>query len=158
MPATKGEKPHRGKQVTVAEFRAMWYDPSLTIADIAAALNIGKRSVWQRAHHRGMPDRTTIIRMGPAPILDDKAKAMWEACVRREDIATLYGVHPSTVDQHVHRKGWRRGRKVNRWRPAISLTDFYAIRLREALACRAREEQSAIVMAEMRDFQRRRAA
>lgn len=153
--AIPGQKPPRGKQVTVAEFRRMWYDPSLTVADIGRILGICDRSVWQRAKHRGMPDRTTIIKPGPRPTLDAAAEAMWRACVRAEDIADLYGVKVSTVHMHVHRNKVQRSRKVNRWHPAISLADYRALQLREAMAASAREEQAALRLAEMVDGLRR---
>lgn len=143
MPAVKGQKPHRGKTVTVAEFRRMWHDPELTVDDIARALNVCRRSVWQRARHRGMPDRTTIIKPGPKPTLDAAAEAMWRACVRGEDIAALYGVNVSTIHMHVHRKGIERSRQVDRWHPAITLSDYRAAQLREAMAASAKAEQAA---------------
>lgn len=149
--ALPGQKPPRGKQVTFAEFRRMWFDPSLTVADIARALGICNRSVWQRAKHRGMPDRTSIIKPGPKPTLDAAAEALWRACVRAEDIAALYGVKVSTVHMHVHRNKVQRSRKVSRWNPAISLADYRAMQLREAMAASAREEEAALALAEMRD-------
>jgi hypothetical protein len=143
MPAIKGQKPHRGKTVTVAEFRRMWHDPDLTVDDIARALNVCRRSVWQRARHRGMPDRTTIIKPGPKPTLDAAAEAMWRACVRGEDIAAIYGVSLSTIHMHVHRKSIERGRQVDRWHPAITLADYRAAQLRNAMAASANSEQAA---------------
>lgn len=151
MPATKGQKAHRGKQVTAAEFRRMWFDPALTVDDIARVLNVCRRSVWQRARHRGMPDRTTIIKPGPKPILDAKAEAMWRACVRGEDIADLYGVNVSTVHMHVHRNGIQRGREVNRWHPAISLAEYHELQLREAMARDAQKCWAQFKAAEMLD-------
>lgn len=151
MVAVKGQKPHRGKHVTVAEFRRMWFDPELTVDDIASALNICRRSVWQRAKHRGMPDRTTIIRPGPKPSLDAAAEAMWRACVRGEDIAEAYGVNLSTVHMHVHRRGIERSRPVNRWHPAITLADFRALQLRQAMADDAQKCRVQFEAAEMVD-------
>lgn len=151
MPATKGQKPHRGKQVTVAEFRRMWFDPAMTVTDIAAALDICARSVWQRARHRGLPDRTTIIKPGPKPTLDAAAEAMWRACVRSEDIAAAYGVNVSTVHQHVHRQGIKRQRPVDRWHPAITMAEYRALQLRAAMAASARESEAALRLSEMVD-------
>lgn len=155
--AVPGQKPPRGKQVTVAEFRRMWYDPNLTVADIGRILGICDRSVWQRARHRGMPDRTTIIKPGPKPILDAAAEAMWRACVRAEDIAEIYGTSVSTVHMHVHRNKVKRSRLVTRWNPPISIADYRALQLREAMAATAREEEAALRLAEMVDGFRRAA-
>lgn len=152
--AVKGQKPHRGNQVTVAQFRAMWFDSTLTLADIALKLNVCTRSVWQRARHRGMPDRNSIIAPGPAPKLDATAEAMWRACVCAEDIAAAYGVTGSAVHQHMHRNAVKRGRKVNRWHKAISLDDYRATALRLAMQASARETEAAIDLSEMRDRKR----
>ncbi len=141
--AVKGQKPPRGKRVTTAEFKRMWFDPALTLDDIGRSLGICNRSVWQRAKHRGMPPRPTIIKPGPAPSLDEAAEDMWRACVLAEDIAAAYGVTVSTVHMHVHRKGVKRERKLSRWHPGISLDQYRQMKLGEALAERARHEQSA---------------
>ena len=151
MPSTKGQKPHRGKQVTTAEFRRMWFDPDLTVEDIAKALDICRFSVWQRAQSRGMPDRTGLVKPGPKPALDTVAEAMWRACVRGEDIAALYGVNVCAVHQHVHRNAIERGRRVDRWQPAISLEDYRAMQLRIAMEASARVTAGAMLDAEMVD-------
>lgn len=153
--AAPGQKPHRGKQVTVAEFRRMWFDSSMTVADIAKTLDICTRSVWQRARHRGLPLRTDLIKPGPAPTLDRAAEAMWRACVRAEDIADAYGVTVSAVHQHMHRGKVDRQRVVSRWHPAMTLADFRAVQLREAMAVSARETVGAMACAEMLDDPRR---
>lgn len=157
MTAIKGQKPHRGKTVTVAEFRRMWFDPTLTLDDIGRQLDICNRAVWQRAKHRGMPDRTTVIKPGPAPTLDAEAEAMWRACVRVEDIAAAYGTSVSTVHMHVHRNRVRRARVVSRWHPGITLADYRTLQLRAAMAASAQEEQAALRLAEMVDGFRRAA-
>jgi hypothetical protein len=155
--AVKGQKPPRGRQVTVAEFRRMWFDAELTLDDIGRELGICSRSVWQRAKHRGMPPRPSIIKPGPAPTLDAEAEAMWRACVRVEDIAAAYGTSVSTVHMHVHRRGVKRDRTVSRWHPGISIDDYRQIKLGEAMAASARETEAAIDLAEMRDGFRRAA-
>lgn len=155
--AVKGKKPPRGRQVTVSEFRRMWFDPALTLEDIGRILGICSRSVWQRARHRGMPDRTTIIKPGPAPTLDHTAEDMWRACVRAEDIAAAYKTSVSTVHMHVHRRGVKRDRTVSRWHPGITIDDYRQMKLGEAMAASARETEAAIDLAEMRDGFRRAA-
>lgn len=144
----------RGQQVSLAEFRRMWFDPTLTLDDIGRILGICNRAVWQRARHRGMPDRTSIFKPGPKPTLDAAAEAMWRACVRAEDIAAAYGTRVSTVHMHVNRNGVKRARVVSRWNPGITLADYRVLQLREALAASAREEQAALRNAEMVDGRR----
>jgi hypothetical protein len=144
VTAIKGQRPHRGKTVTAAEFRRMWFDTSLTQADIAAALGIGVRALWQRARHRGMPPRTSITNAVRA--LDAEAEAMWRACVSAEEIAAAYGLTVSAVHKHVSRHKIRRGRRVTRWQPAISLGDYRAAQLGEAMA-----REAAVTRAAMRD-------
>ena len=145
------DTPHRGKQVTTAEFRRMWYDQSMTVADIARALDICTRSVWQRARHRGLPPRTTFIKPGPAATLDADAEAMWQACVCADDVAAAYGITASAVHMHMHRRRIRRGRPVNRWHKAITIAEYRALQLRLALAASARETAAAMRDAEMID-------
>jgi hypothetical protein len=144
MTAIRGQRPHRGKTVTTAEFRRLWFDASLTQTDIAAALGIGVRALWQRARHRGMPPRTGIT--NAVCTLDAEAEAMWRACVRGEDIAAAYGVSVAAVHKHAHRKGIQRSRPVTRWLPAISIADYRAVQFAEAMA-----REAAVTRAAMRD-------
>lgn len=156
MTAIKGQRPHRGKTVTFAQFERMWHDTSLTQADIAAALGICVRAVWQRARHRGMPPRTGIT--NAVCTLDDAAEAMWRAGVDAGDIARSYGLTVSAVHKHMRTAGVQRGRPVTRWQPAISLADYRAAQLGEAMAREAAATRAAMMDAEMVDRIARRAA
>lgn len=149
MSAIKGQRPHRGRTVTAAEFRRMWFDVTMTQEDIAAALDIGLRSVWQRARHRGMPPRTGIT--NAVCTLDAAAEAMWRARVSVEDIAAAYGLTVSAVHKHMRAGGIQRSRPVTRWRPAISIDDYRAAQLAEAMARDAAVTRQALFDSEMVD-------
>lgn len=149
--AAPGQKPPRGRKVTVAEFRRMWYDPKLTLDDIGRILGICSRSVYQRAKHRGMPPRPSIIKPGPPPVLDEAAEEMWRAGVKAEDIAAAYGTSVSTVHMHVHRRKVKRSRQISRWHPPISIDDYRQEQLRSAMAASARETEAALDVCKMRD-------
>lgn len=52
----------RGKVVSVAEFRALWFDLSLSMDQIAERLGVTRTAVVRRAAHRGLPNRSAIWR------------------------------------------------------------------------------------------------
>lgn len=149
----KGIKPNRGKQVTVAEFRRMWEDPTITMADIADRLGICQRSVWQRAKYRGLGPRGYIVSKARC-VFDDEFPAMFEARVTSEEIARHYGCTISNVEKHSRRIKVKRSRRITRWDAGISLAGFRDLQLREAMAESARREQAALRLAKMVDGRR----
>jgi hypothetical protein len=97
---------HRGKTTTVAEFKALWGDRSLTIADIGAILDISGDAVILRAKARGLPMRGSKWG-GPRPKQIDMARfrAMWEAGVKRHEIAADIGLCKGSVYRIARRNG-----------------------------------------------------
>lgn len=150
----KGIKPNRGKQVTVAEFRRMWADPSLTIEDIANHLGVCSRSVWQRAKYRGLPGRGHIVAKAKC-VFDDEFAAMYQARVYSADLAQHYGCTVSNVEKHSRRLGVKRSRRMTRWDKGLTIADYRALQLREAMAASARETLGHMACAEMLDDPRR---
>lgn len=146
--AVKGAKPHRGKRVTLAEFSRLWHDPRMTVADIARALDISERSVWSRAHHRGMPDRTQIAAMGKCGF-GAEFEAMWFARVIAADIGAHYGRHEDSVSKHARRHGFQRSAPITRWAPGITLAEYRLREMATRMAAAARVEQAAFRCAEM---------
>jgi hypothetical protein len=128
----------------------MWQDPSITIADIAASLGICQRAVWQRARHRGFPARGYIVAKSKV-VFDGEFAAMYYARVYCDDIAAHYGCTASNVQKHARKTGATRSRPINRWDAGITLADFRALQLREAMAASARETRAAMMDAEMVD-------
>lgn len=140
----------RGVAVTVAEFRRLWHDMTLTLDDIASALGISVKAVQFRAKHRGMPKRTGLrgkARCG----FDDQFQALWEGCVCREDIAAHYGRTTSAVDMHAHRHGFKRSRPVTRWAPAIRLDEYLSARLGDRMRAEAQKTRKSLIEREMAD-------
>lgn len=144
---------HRGKRVSEAEFRRMWMDRTLSLNDIAARLNINFKNVSARAKRRGLPKRDEAGVAARLVRIDcPQFPRMWALGVSTADMALHYGVALGTIWYTARRLGLPR-RKLNRWH-MLSLADFRAIQLREALAARAREEQAAFALAEMVDGKR----
>lgn len=150
MTSAKGQAPHRGKTVTNAELAQMWDDRALTYQDIADMLNITKRSLYQRAKTRGLPDRRPIL-WAQMDGFDEQFPMMWRGCVRSDDIARHYGRSIAAVEKKARQLGVRRGRKVNRHHPGITMELYQAVRLRLAMTCAARIEQAAMINAELVD-------
>jgi DNA-binding CsgD family transcriptional regulator len=138
----------RGKSVSDAEFRRLWGDRSLTLAEVGSILGISGAAVTSRAECRGLPHRP----MGPVPSISDSNlfEQMWNDGVMLVEIAQHFRVSARTVRNHVARLGLSRrptGRKSN----VIHLNDFMQIRLRRALEVAARSEQAQFINAEMVD-------
>jgi hypothetical protein len=150
LGAIKGQPAPRGRQVTVAEFRRMWEDPSLTLADIAASLGICQRAVWQRARHRNLPARGYIVAKARS-VFNDEFPAMFAARVHSAAIAAHYGCTVSNVEKHARKIGATRSRPITRWDKGLTLADFRALQLRDAMAASARETAAAMMDAEMID-------
>ena len=83
-------------------------------------------------------------------------RAAWMAGVAVGEICKAAGIVPDTLYARLESLGLeRRGPGT---RPKMTLVDFRAEQLRQALAARAREEQSALWNAEMVDGDPRRRA
>jgi hypothetical protein len=95
---------HRGKATSMAEFKALWQDESLSTHDIGAALGISGSAVTIRAQKRGLPARRN--RGGVArPIDMVRFCAMWEAGVKRREIAADMGLCKDSVYRIARRNG-----------------------------------------------------
>lgn len=91
----------RGKQVSSAEFRALWCDLSLTCTEIGARLGITQAAVSARAQMRDLPPRP----YGPVPLISNNAgfAKMWAAGVHGREMAKAFGVSEKTVRNHAKR-------------------------------------------------------
>lgn len=127
---------HRGKPVSISEFRRMWNDKGLTQQDIAKELGITTKSVWNRARARGLPSRHINRRCG----LDAEAKAMWDAGVTAKDIAAEYGLGVPTVYQYFRKMRGSKSGRVRR--KIISMGDYRALQLAKAMAQSANETKA----------------
>lgn len=150
-------KPHF-KPFSAAAFKEAWLNEDLTCAEIAAQFGISTVQSWRRSKALGLPAR----RKGPPfrALPDDEIRAMWLAGVKSRDICRAFKMDAMTLWARVRsmalplRGG---GKKAG----LITISEFRAMLLRDALAARAREEQAALLNAEMVDnhqAMRRRAA
>ena len=97
---------HRGKRISEAEFRRIWFDDQLSVADIAAYLGITRHAVQCRARRRGLPPvrgykRPTVV--VPKERHEMFAR-MWRAGVRSVDIRKAFGLRYSTEPARVARQ------------------------------------------------------
>ena len=137
-------------------FEAMWHDPAKTTDEIAAAFGLHRSSVTPLGYRLGLSPRKS----GPKPRLDEAMfRALWAAKVTTAEIGRVMGVarnYPGVVAKRLGLPKRPQG-----MRGSITLADFRALQLRDALSARAREEQAALLNAEMVDdarAMRRRAA
>lgn len=87
------------------EFRRMWFDTTMTIADIADVYGVTESRAHRAAMQRGLPKRRTITRRVDydAP----HVKAMWhDPSITIREIAGILGVRISSVSQAAENRGW----------------------------------------------------
>lgn len=146
----------RGKRISEAEFRRLWDDLSITVAEIGERLGIGQTAVSSRARTRKLPPRPA--RNGTAPVCDpDVLTRLWLADVPILEIAAALGCDEKTVRNTRRRLGLSE-RGPGKRKTAVSLADFRALQLRIAMAASARETQAAMWDSEMVDGDPRRRA
>ena len=152
MTGPRAGKPRpTGKRVSEAEFRRMWEDLSMSVAEIGERLGICQTAVSSRAATRGLPARP---KRGGKPVLDpDALRRLWLARVGISDIAEALGCDAKTVRNTRKRLGLP-ARNPGRWKETVALDDYRADQLRRAMAASAREEQAALVLSEMVDGRR----
>ena len=148
--AAAGRK--RGKRVSEAEFRRLWADLTISVTEIGRRLGISCNAVRSRAEIRKLPPRPNGR---PWRRTYDHAKmiSLYNAGLSMPAIAEACGCSYMTVRQALHRGGAEiRDRKDPRTTNCLA---------KIILAARAREEEAALINAEMVDnhqAMRRRAA
>lgn len=148
---SKGKVAHRGKRISRTEFARLWLDPKVTVAGIAAQLEISKSAVLCRAAARKLPKRMeagVIIR--PRKITDPEFPAMYQARVRTCDLCALYDVSHPMLNRTAKRLGIPK-RNLKNGGGSITLEEYRAMKLREAMAATARDERSRWGLAGMID-------
>lgn len=146
---TRAGKPRpTGRQVSNAEFRRLWTDRSLTVAQIGALLGITEQAVASRAKTRGLPKRGHgKCHAGPIlPAREVEFRAMYQGGVQTKAMAAHFCVAASTIASTAARLGLpRRGKG---WcHKGIALTDWAQARLRAAMAADAVAARSAMIQA-----------
>lgn len=143
--AFKGDKAHRGKQVTMAEFTRLWRDSSRPLAQIAAELGISQQAMFMRARLRNLGPRPPFKpnrKMDPALM-----RQMYLAGVTLKDIGDHFGICAQRVGKAAHDMGLSRPRG-SRWH-RITIADWQTEQLREAMAQDAARCRAAMVEAGM---------
>lgn len=91
-----------------AQFRAIWADPTLTRADIAARFGIGDGTVYRTRRRLGLPDRPNN-NTGPMPKIHGPTEKRfiedWRSHMSARRIATKYGVSVQTACSTAARLG-----------------------------------------------------
>ncbi len=130
-----------------AEFAAAWNDPQLTRAEIAERFGMSELHTWRVAKRFGLPPRKIGPRLKRVP--DAFIRAAWLAGVSAGEICEAAGIVPDTLYARLEPLGLsRRGPGA---RPKMTLAEFRAVLLRARLGRAAREEQAALLNAEMVD-------
>lgn len=151
----KGQPRNRGKLMSEASFARLWGDPAVSLRELAELLGVSRQAVSIRARVRGLPPR-----VGPGtscrPRIEDSAPelaAMWNANVGLRAMADHFDCCHTAVLKAASRLGLPK-RHLTRWH-LISVADFRALQLREAMAASARETLGHMACAEMLDDPRR---
>ncbi len=138
---TKGKPRPTGKAVTVAEFRRMWMDETITATEIGRRLGISVQAVRTRARVRGLPPRKGGAGRSRKlePVLFRK---LWDANVSPTEIGRIFGCCPQTVTKRSREWGFP-PRDCHRW----NVVSVAAV----MLAASARETEAALRLSEMVD-------
>ena len=140
---------NRGKTISEAEFRRMWQDRSLSLAQIGVALGITREAVRQRGKARNMPPRGDSKTHIAAVRDDDAFRRMWIAGVSTNDLMRLHGCSRSAILKAARRLGLSgRGHAF----PGIALDEFLQIELARKLAESAARTQAEMIRRNMADY------
>jgi hypothetical protein len=132
-------------RISRAAFAAMWDDPTVTTDEIAARFGLHRSSVTPYGRRLGLPKR----KPGRKVILSDPKlfQEMWVAGVSSPDIAAHFGISKNYPVGIAQQMGLPKRKQGGHY--AITIADFQAIKLREAMAASARAEQNAMAEAGM---------
>lgn len=136
----------RGKCISEAEFRRMWMDGGLMVADIAAQLGVTVSAVCCRAKLRGFPPRKAIRNR---VINDPEFAELYLSNVMTRDLCALYGVTHSRINRTAARLGIRI--RNLRGKAGVTIETYRAAKVLIAMRASARVEQAAMINAEMVD-------
>jgi len=145
-----GTPAHRGKAMAEAEFRRLWADKRVTLAEIGRRLGITESA----AHCRGMVRKLPRRGHGKehrSPIIPDRQAeftALYLGRVKNADMGEYFGVHPDTITKTARRLGLPpRGKSFGHY--AITLAAFNEARIAAAWAADAAKTKAAMVRAGM---------
>lgn len=137
----------RNKPIRIprAAFVAMWNDQTVTTDQIAARFGMHRSTVSTYGQRIGLPPRKTGAKV---KVCEATFAALWHASVATSEIAAAMGMCRTHTTYLARRLGLpkRQGK-----RQVISLADYRAGLLREAMAASARETKAALLLSEMVD-------
>jgi hypothetical protein len=141
---------NRGKCISEAEFRRLWSDLTITVAEIGERLGIGQQAVTYRAQTRRLPSRP---KRGSKLACDDGMfRRLYAAGIPHNEIAQFFGCDLKTVLNTRKRLGLQQ--RPHGKRCTVRMDDL----LRQVLQASARETQAAMWDSEMVDGDKRRRA
>ncbi len=133
-------------RISRAAFVAMWHDPAVTTDEIAARFGMHRSSVTPYGQRIGLPPRKTGIK---PKVCRKTFTELWLANVSTAEIARSLGIARSYTG--VLARSFGLEPRQQGMRRVITIDDYRAAQLREALAASAREEQAAMRRAAMVD-------
>lgn len=141
--------------MNINAFCSLWNNHAVPTRRIAEAMGMTRQGVQYWAARLGLPSRAKLRRRKHDPAL---LAEMWAAGVSTSDIAQHFGLaHHACVSTAARCMGLPRrqrgpsGRMNGGWRPTITAAAFFEARLAQRMARSAREEQAAMIAAEMVD-------
>lgn len=148
MRGRRGQPAHRGTVVSEAEFRRMWFDPTLRVEDIGEKLGgITRQAVTVRAQIRGLGPRPCMRKM--AVRRNDKTFARcFLANVNLADMAAHWSCTVQAINKTARRMGLVRN--ANRHN-TITMQDFKEMIASRVMAASATEAKAAMKQAQMVD-------
>lgn len=141
-----GHVVHHPRKISRAALIRAWADPR-PLPEIAAEFGFSMQRLSAMAHEAGLPHRP----VGPKKrgIGGPEFARLWLDGVKTKDLIKLYGCDHLAPARQARRLGLpKRGRG---WVYKMTLDDWKADRMREAMAASARETHAALVNAEMLD-------
>jgi hypothetical protein len=120
-----------------AAFIAMWNDPTVTTDQIATRFKMHRSSVSDYGQRIGLPPRK---RGAKRTVCEATFTALWRADVATTDIAAALGMSRTYTTYLARRLGLP---KRQGFRKVISIADYRAAQLREAMAASATADLAA---------------
>lgn len=134
------------KRISLRAFSDAWHDATLTTDDIAAKFSLHRSSVSTVGQRLGLPPR----KLGPKPKIPREPFATWwQAGVASDDIAAALGISRNYTTVLARRLGLPNRPQGSR--PKMTMAEYRAEHLRQAMAADARKCRVQFEAAEMVD-------
>lgn len=141
MSAVKGQKPHRGKTMSIAEMRRL-AEANLSWADIGKILNVSDRSACNRLKARGISKAKAPKKRTYDADTVATAVQLYRDNVRMDDIEATTGLSGALIRQRAREAGVPPRRREDR-AGLMTLADYRTRQIVESMAKDAKHEQRA---------------